>query len=77
MALTYVEGVVTGPTGSRVVRFMVDSGAKYSLLPQTDWRTIGLAPKRGVSFALADGTLIDRDVPSATSRYRRGTGTLR
>ena len=30
----YVEGIVTGPTGlSRTVTFVVDSGAKYSLLP--------------------------------------------
>jgi predicted aspartyl protease len=63
MGLTYVEGVVAGPAGaSRLVRFMVDSGAKYSLLPPADWRAIGLAPKRRVTFALADGTLIDRDV---------------
>jgi len=63
MGLTYVEGVVAGPAGMpRVVRFMVDSGAKYSLLPPADWRAIGLAPKRRVTFALADGTLIDRDV---------------
>ena len=63
MGLTYVEGVVTGPSGtSRAVRFMVDSGAKYSLLPPADWRAIGLAPKRRMTFALADGTLIDRDV---------------
>jgi predicted aspartyl protease len=63
MGLTYVEGVVTGPAGtSRAVRFMVDSGAKYSLLPLADWRAIGIAPKRRLTFALADGTLIDRDV---------------
>ena len=41
---------------------MVDSGAKYSLLPLSDWSAIGLAPKRRVSFVLADGTVIDRDV---------------
>jgi aspartyl protease family protein len=63
VGVTYVEGVVTGPSGtSRVVRFVVDGGAKYRLLPLAVWRAIGLAPKRRVSFALADGTLIDRDV---------------
>jgi len=47
VGLTYVEGVVTGPSGaSRAVRFMVDSGAKYSLLPLADWRAIDLAPKK-------------------------------
>jgi hypothetical protein len=63
MGLTYVDGVVTGPVGTpRSVRFMVDSGAKYSLLPPADWRAIGLVPKRRVTFVLAYGTLIDRDV---------------
>ena len=63
MGLTFVDGIVAGPTGARrSVRFMVDSGAKYSLLPLSDWSAIGLAPKRRVSFVLADGTVIDRDV---------------
>jgi aspartyl protease family protein len=75
VGLTYVEGVVTGPTGtSRAVRFMVDSGAKYSLLPLADWRTIGLAPKRRVTFALADGTLIDRDVSECHIALPQGDG---
>ena len=75
MGLTYVEGVVAGPTGTpRTVRFMVDSGAKYSLLPPADWRAIGLAPKRRVTFALADGTLIDRDVSECHITLPQGEG---
>ena len=75
MGLTYVEGVVTGLSGtSRVVRFMVDSGAKYSLLPLADWRAIGLAPKRRMTFALADGTLIDRDVSECHISLPQGEG---
>lgn len=63
MGLTYVDGVVTGPTGlTRSVHFLVDSGAKYSLLPIYDWRAIGLAPERRLTFVLADGTPIERDV---------------
>jgi predicted aspartyl protease len=54
--------VVTGPAGSRTVRFLVDSGAKYSLLPPADWQAIGLTPRRRVTFVLADGTEIERDV---------------
>lgn len=34
MGLTYIEGTVTGPTGKHaIVRFLVDSGATYTLLP--------------------------------------------
>jgi predicted aspartyl protease len=62
MGLTYVEGAVTGPSGTAAVRFMVDSGAKYSLLPREVWMAIGLVAKRRMSFVLADGTVIDRDV---------------
>ena len=75
MGLIDVEGVVTGPTGtSRAVRFMVDSGAKYTLLPLADWREIGLAPKRRVTFALADGTLIDRNVSECHIALPQGEG---
>jgi len=62
MGLTYVDARVTGPAASRDVRFLVDSGAKYSLLPDADWRAIGLAPRRRLTFVLADGTTIERDV---------------
>ncbi|MBI1845705.1 MAG: aspartyl protease [Candidatus Rokubacteria bacterium] len=73
MGLTFVEGVVTGPTGtSRTVRFMVDSGAKYSLLPLADWRALGLVPKRRLSFVLADGTTIERDLSECHIALPRG-----
>ena len=63
MGVTYVEGVATGPTGMQAtVRFLVDSGATYSLLPESVWRAIELTLKRAVSFGLADGTTIERNV---------------
>ncbi|PYO19726.1 MAG: aspartyl protease [Candidatus Rokuibacteriota bacterium] len=75
MGLTYVEGVVTGLSGtSRTVRFMVDSGAKYSLLPPADWRALGLAPKRRMTFVLADGTQIERDVSECHIALPQGEG---
>ncbi len=63
MGLTYIEGALTGPSGKqRNVRFLVDSGANYSLLPLDVWRELELQPKRAVSFTLADGTQIQRQV---------------
>ena len=63
MGITYIEGVVTGPTGKQAtVRFLVDSGATYTLLPYSYWQAIELAPKRSVTFNLADGTAIEREV---------------
>ena len=49
-----------GPT--RDVRFLVDSGAIYSVLPEEDWRALRLKPEREVEFTLADGTPITRGV---------------
>ncbi len=66
MGVTYIEGIVTGPTGKQeTVRFLVDSGAKYSLLPEMVWKAIKLEPKRTLSFVLADGTTIERSVSEA------------
>lgn len=63
MGVTYIEGVVTGATGKKsTVRFLVDSGATYSLLPYDDWQEIGLSAKRSLTFTLADGTTIERNV---------------
>ena len=62
MGISYAEGVVRGPTGEERVRFLIDSGAMYSLLPYHVWQHIGLKPKRDEQFALADGTAISRPV---------------
>jgi predicted aspartyl protease len=75
MGLTYVDGIVSGPSGeSRSVRFLVDSGAKYSLLPVDDWRAIGLTPERRLTFVLADGTQIPRDVSECYINLPQGKG---
>src|SRR5712691_6613500 len=75
MGLTYVDGVVSGPSGEpRPVHLLVDSGAKYSLLPIDVWRAIGLTPERRVTFVLADGTQIERDVSECHIRVPLGSG---
>jgi clan AA aspartic protease len=63
VGITYVEGVLTGPTGKQAtVRFLVDSGASYTLVPHNVWKALDLASKRIVTFTLADGTDVSRDV---------------
>ena len=63
MGITYVEAEVSNEAGTaQKVRFLVDSGATYSVLPQEVWRALGLLPTRTVDFALADGSIIQRDV---------------
>ncbi len=66
MGITYVEGRVKGPSGKEEnVKFLVDSGATYSVLPQKVWEKINLKAKRKMSFTLADGTEVERAVSEA------------
>ena len=75
MGVTYIEGVATGPTGKQaIVRFLVDSGATYTLLPYEDWQAIELLPKRSVTFALADGTTVERQVSECHIALPQGEG---
>ena len=63
MGVTYVEGTVRGVDSRQAtVRFLVDSGARYTLLPHDVWQQLGLTPSRHVAFSLADGTTIERPV---------------
>ena len=63
MGITYIDGVARGPHGKEeTVRFLVDGGATYSLLPNPIWRAIELEAKREVTFSLADGTTLQRPV---------------
>lgn len=75
LGVTFIEGVVTGPAGKQAtVRFLVDSGATYTLLPHKDWKAIGLLPKRSVTFTLADGTTVDRKVSECHISLPQGEG---
>ncbi len=75
MGITYVEGVLTGPTGKQAtVRFLVDSGATYTLVPNDTWKALDLAPKRSVTFTLADGTPIPRAVSECHLALPEGEG---
>ena len=63
MGLTYVEATVTGPSRlSRKLKLMVDSGAAYSLIPTKVWKALKLKPMETLTFTLADGTDIEREV---------------
>jgi len=75
MGVTYIEGTVTGPAGKRAAaRFLVDSGATYTLLPEEVWKAIGLLPKRAAAFTLADGTTVERNVSECHIALPQGDG---
>lgn len=74
MGITFVEGEVEGPGGRVGVRFLIDSGATYSLLPPEVWKRIGLKPKRTLEFILADGTIVKREVSECYIILPQGEG---
>ena len=75
MGLTYVPATVTGPSRKRAkVKFLMDSGAKYTLLPHDVWKAIKLAPKRMGTFTLADGTTVDRQISECHISLSIGEG---
>jgi len=65
MGLAYVEGLVRASNRrqrARRVRFLVDSGAVYSVLRRADWKALRLKSERQLDFVLADGTSLTRGV---------------
>ncbi len=75
MGLTFIEGVVTGPKGKKAtVNFLVDSGVTYTLLGEHQWKSIELAPTRTMTFTLADGTKVVRDISECFISLPQGQG---
>ena len=56
------------------MRFLVDSGSSYTVLPPADWKAIGLKSKRSMDFSLADGTVIERRISECLIRLPQGEG---
>jgi predicted aspartyl protease len=78
MGLTYVRARLRKSAGrnpSRDVRFLVDSGAIYSVVPEKIWHALRLRPQRQVEFTLADGTAITRGVSECLFEIRGGSAT--
>ncbi len=75
MGLTFIEGTVKGPSGiTSKVKFLIDSGATYTLLPKSVCETIKLTPKREMKFILADGREIFRKVSECHIEITEGDG---
>lgn len=72
MGITYINGKVSNGDTEERVRFLVDSGAGYTLLPENVWRSLGLHPKREMDFTLADGTTISRSISECRIELPQG-----
>ena len=78
MGLMHIPGRVRRPDGrgaSVRVRFLVDTGALYTVLPERVWRKLGLKPTNTLEFGLADGTAIVRAVSEARFEIARRPAT--
>ena len=70
MGMVFVEAEVAREGGVALpVRFLVDSGAVYSVLPTEIWTALALAPTREMEFVLADGTPVVRRVSHCMFTY--------
>ena len=75
MGITYVDAEARGPSGiRRPVRLLVDSWSSYSVLPEQVWKAIELTPQREMSFTLADGTQVVRQVSECHLTLEHGQG---
>ena len=69
LGLTHVRATIANPgrLDKRArLRFLVDSGAIYSVAPATVLRRLGIEPHTTQRFELADGTEVRRAVGDAT-----------
>lgn len=77
MGLTHIQARIANPgKPDRTVRlrFLVDSGAIYSVVPESVLHRLGIKPRTSRSFILADGTTIKRRIGQALFRYNGHEG---
>jgi clan AA aspartic protease len=78
MGITVVILKVRNPKDERRLieeKFLVDSGASFSVVPGPLLDKIGIKPRREQEFTLADGTTIKRKVSEAVFEYRGNRAT--
>jgi clan AA aspartic protease len=69
MGLTHVKARIANParpSRTATIKFLVDSGAVYSVVPVSILRRLGIRPHSSRTFILADGTEITRRIGDAT-----------
>lgn len=62
-------GKAADPTRTQTLRFLVDSGALYSVVPRTVLTELGILPMTRQSFTLENGESIERDRGIALFKY--------
>lgn len=78
MGLTYIKATIANPGKPRRstrLKFLVDSGAMYSVVPAPVLQRLGIKPGKSKTFILADGTEIKRLIGEARFRMNGEEGT--
>ena len=78
MGLTYIAARIANPAKPRRtarLKFLVDSGAFYSVVPAPVLRRLGIKPTKSKHFILADGSEIDRPLGEALFQINGEAGT--
>ena len=73
MAVTFLNvGIANPQTPERQkkLRFLVDSGAVYSVVPAETLKDLGIKPTDKQQFSLANGEVIEREVGNALFKYK-------
>src|SRR5438094_8378500 len=77
MGLTKLKLEVANPANPDVVEtveFLIDSGARYPLVPRPILQSLGINPLRMQTFRLANGQSIEREIGVALFKYRDSVG---
>jgi clan AA aspartic protease len=78
VGLTYIQASIANPARPRRrarLKFLVDSGAAYSVVPASVLTRLGIKPTRSKSFILADGSEVKRRLGEAMFRLNGEQGT--
>ena len=73
MAITFVKVKVANmanPRRSRRYEFLVDSGAVYTVVPETELKKLGVEPTSEEEFTLANGETFKKSVGNALFEFR-------
>ena len=71
MGLTYLQLRIANPADPRKsaeLKFLVDSGVAYSVVPAAVLRRLGIKPRTKRKFILADGSSVERKMAHALFR---------
>ncbi len=73
MGLTFITIKISNPLDAKKTfsrKFLVDSGAIYSVIDETVMQKLGISPTRKMDFSLANGQTLTKQVGEATFEYK-------